>query len=87
MLELKYQKTKTLNIKENTRSSDFVTPNFLLSCNALCSYCYTYRFGRKYIYVNTNTDEILDKVLKHSQSLLNKIPNQVDNKYWVYDIG
>ena len=88
MLELKYQKTKTLNIKENTRSSDFVIPNLIMGCNAGCSnsYCYTRRFGRKFIYVNTNTDEILDKVLKHSQSLPNKIPNQVDDKYWVYDI-
>lgn len=88
-LEIKYQKTKTLSIKENGRSSDFVTPNFILGCNAGCSktYCYTRRFGRKFIYVNTNIDEILRKIYDHSKNLGVKFPNQVDDKYWVYDIG
>ena len=88
MLELKHQRTKTLTIKENGRSSDFVIPNLIMGCNAGCanSYCYTRRFGRKYIYVNDNTDEILNRVLKHSLTLGNKIPNQTDAKYWTYDI-
>jgi len=88
-LPLKQQKTKTLTIKENGRSSDWVTPNFIMGCNAGCSnsYCYTRRFGRKFIYVNTNIDEILNKILIHSQSLPLKTPNQTDNKYWTYDIG
>jgi spore photoproduct lyase len=88
-LELKYQKTKTLNIKENGRSSDWVTPNFIMGCNAGCSnsYCYTRRFGRKYIYINTNVDEILESIRQHSLKLGTKIPNQTDLKYWTYDIG
>lgn len=45
MLELKYQKTKTLNIKENTRSSDFVIPNLIMGCNAGCSNSYCVEEG------------------------------------------
>ncbi len=88
-LLLKHQITKTLKIKENTRSSDFVSPNFILGCNAGCSnsYCYTRRFNRKYIYVNDNIDEILNVIDNHSKTLEVKIPNQVDSKYYFYDIG
>lgn len=47
MFEIKHQKTKTLKIKPNGRSSDFVSPHFILGCNGGCnSYCYTNRFGR-----------------------------------------
>lgn len=86
-LELKHQKTKTLIIKPNGRSSDFVTPNFILGCNGGCSntYCYTRRFGRKFIYVNQNTDEILKAIDVHRLALPVKIPNQVD-ELWTYDI-
>lgn len=87
-LPLKHQITKTLSIKENGRSSDFVTPNFILGCNAGCSnsYCYTRRFGRKFIYVNTNIDEILKTIFLHSSKLPAKIPNQTDDKHYTYDI-
>lgn len=84
---LKKQRTKTLKVKPNGRSSDFVTPNFILGCGASCLYCYTKRWGRKNIYINENTDEILDVILKHSETLGKKIPNQVDSKYHTYDIG
>jgi spore photoproduct lyase len=84
--ELKHQKTKSLSIKPNGRSSDFVTPNFILSCNAKCSYCYTYRFGRDKVYINDNIDEILNKVDEHRLTLPIKLPNQTDEKYWTYDI-
>ena len=86
-LEIKHQKTKTLLIKENGRSSDYVTPNFILSCNAGCSYCYTYRFGRNKVYVNNNIDQILEVIRQHSLKLGTKVPNQTDAKYFTYDIG
>jgi spore photoproduct lyase len=86
-LEIKHQKTKTLSIKENGRSSDYVTPNFILSCNAGCLYCYTYRFGRNKVYVNNNVNEILEVIRQHSLKLGTKIPNQTDEKYFTYDIG
>lgn len=86
-LPIKHQKTKTLNIKPNGRSSDWVIPNIILGCNAGCSnYCYTRRFGRKYIYVNNNIDEILNCITNHANNLPIKQPNQTDSKYWTYDI-
>lgn len=88
-LLFKDQVTKTLSIKENGRSSNFVTPNFLLGCNAGCanSYCYVRRFGRKFIYRNTNIDQILDVIRQHALSLGPKLtPDQTDDKYWTYDI-
>jgi len=89
MLNLKYQKTKTLTVKQNGRSSDVVSPNFIMGCNAGCSntYCYTRRFGRKYIYVNTNLDEILSKLTDYANTcIIPKIPNQTDDKYYTVDI-
>lgn len=86
-MEIKKQKTKALEIKENGRSSDFVTPNFMLSCNAGCSYCYTYRFGRDKVYINTNLKDIFLRIEYHANSLGNKIPNQTCSKFWTYDIA
>lgn len=90
MLSLKSQKTKTLQVKENGRSSDVVSPNFILGCNAGCSntYCYTRRFNRNFVYVNQNVDEILNKLTEYANScILPKIPNQTDDKYYTVDIG
>lgn len=86
-MNYKEQKTKTLKIKVNGRSSDFVTPNFILGCEGGCSYCYTYRWNRPSIYFNTNTDEILNKILLHSKTAKVCKPNQVDSKFTTYDIG
>lgn len=88
MFELKHQKTKTLKLKPNGRSSDFVSPNFILGCNGGCSsYCYTNRFGRNKVYINDNIDDILSIIDKESKTWGIKIPNQTDEKYWTVDIS
>lgn len=93
---IKYQKTKTITCKENGRSSDFTSANFILGCsihnqtsyNSPCKYCYVARFGRKSIYVNTNTDEILNQFdLVIQNKPFPKIPNQVDSRYYFVDIS
>lgn len=86
-LPIKEQNTKTLSIKPNGRSSDFVTPNFIMGCNSKCAYCYVRRFGRKFIYSNQNTEQILSRIKEHSETLPQKIANQCDPKLWTYDIG
>jgi len=86
-MNYKHQKTKTLTIKNNGRSSDFVTPNFILGCEGGCQYCYVERWNRPSIYFNSNVDQILQSIKTHSESLSQKQPNQVDPKYWTYDIG
>lgn len=93
---IKYQKTKTIACKENGRSADFTSANFILGCSLHnqetysppCKYCYVARFGRKFIYVNTNTDEILEQCdLAIKNKVFPKIPNQIDNTYYFVDIG
>jgi spore photoproduct lyase len=95
MIEIKHQKTKTTVCKENGRSADFTSANFILGCSlksdtyiAPCSYCYVARFGRKKIYINDNTDEILNQCdLAIKNKPFPKIPNQVDDVYYYVDIS
>lgn len=90
MPQIKYQKTKSLKIKPNDRSSDFVTPNFIYGCAGGCrnSYCYVMRYNYDYLYINENVDEILTVINQHAKSLtFPKLSNQVDPVYWTYDIG
>lgn len=84
------QKTKTLITRDNGRSSDAISPNFLYGCMGGClsSYCYLARFNNDRVYINENTDQILSSIDKWVQSKQwEKIPNQCDNKYYVIDIG
>jgi hypothetical protein len=76
MLEIKNQKTKTTACRENGRSADFTSGNFILGCSTKkgdtydnpCSYCYVARFGRQN--VNTNTDELLAECEKPYKTCL-----------------
>ena len=90
MATLKHQRTKTLTIKPNERSSDFVTPNFIYGCLGGCrnSYCYVMRYNYDTVFVNDNLEEILAKLEKHvALQHFPKPANQVDPQYWTYDIG
>ncbi|WP_419420437.1 SPL family radical SAM protein [Legionella sp. D16C41] len=89
MPQLITQKTKTLKIRPNGRSADFITPNFIYGCAGGCrnSYCYVMRHNFNNIYINENVDEILGIINNHLINLPTKIPNQTDDKYWTYDIG
>lgn len=90
MPKLKHQKTKTLTIKANDRSSDFVTPNFIYGCLGGCrnSYCYVMRYNFDTVFINDNREEILAKLDEHLNTLpFPKPANQVDPLYWTYDIG
>ncbi len=89
MVKLIYQSTKTLHIRPNGRSADFIAPNFIYGCAGGCrnSYCYVMRYNDKSIYINENIDEILGILNKHIIKLPTKVPNQTDEKFWTYDIG
>ena len=54
-------KTKTLQVKDNSRSSDAINPNFIFGCCGGCmsSYCYVGRHNNDRIYINDNTEHIL----------------------------
>lgn len=89
MLQRKLQNTKTLHIRPNGRSADYITPNFIYGCAGGCrnSYCYVMRHNPDSLYINENIDQILDKINKHIEGLPPKVANQTDNRYWTYDIG
>lgn len=89
MVKIINQSTKTLRIRPNGRSADYITPNFIYGCLGGCrnSYCYVMRYNYNSIYVNENIDQILTAIDKHVNALPPKIANQTDDKYWTYDIG
>lgn len=84
------QKTKTLITKDNGRSSDAVSPNFIYGCLGGCmeSYCYVGRFNHDKVYINENTDQILASINNWVEKQpWPKTPNQCDEKYYTIDIG
>ena len=84
------QKTKTLITKDNGRSSDAVSPNFIYGCLGGCmkSYCYVGRFNNDKVYINENTSEILISISKWvDKQVWPKKPNQCDDIYYTIDIG
>lgn len=84
------QHTKTLATRDNGRSSDAVSPNFIYGCLGGCmsSYCYVGRHNYDRVYVNENTTQILASVSNWvSKQPWPKTPNQCDDKYYTIDIG
>lgn len=84
------QQTKTLVTKDNGRSSDAVSPNFIYGCLGGCmsSYCYVGRYNHDKVYINDNTDQILASIDKWVQKQpWPKVPNQCDETYYTIDIG
>lgn len=89
-MEIKKQKTKTLVTRDNGRSSDAISPNFIYGCLGGCmkSYCYVGRFNNNKLFLNENTSEILASIDTWAESQpMPKIPNQIDDKYYCIDIG
>jgi spore photoproduct lyase len=83
-------KTKTLTTRDNGRSSDAISPNFIYGCLGGCmkSYCYVGRFNNDRVYINENTDQIISSISKWVEKQpWPKTPNQCDEKYYVIDIG
>jgi len=84
------QKTKTLITRDNGRSSDAVSPNFIYGCLGGCmkSYCYVGRYNHDKVYVNDNTEDIFQSIEYWAdRQVWPKVPNQCDPKYYVIDIG
>ena len=84
------QNTKTLVTRDNGRSSDAISPNFVYGCLGGCmkSYCYVGRYNHDKVYVNKNIDEILWSIENWQNTKPDtKIPNQVDPDYYTIDIG
>ena len=86
------QKTKTLITRDNGRSADAISPNFVYGClqlgGCLSSYCYVARYNNDKVYINENIDDILGSVQNWVKDKpWPKIPNQCDDTYYTIDIG
>ena len=81
---------KSLEVRPNGRSADFIAPSYSNGCALACSYCYVPRrkgFANP-ISTFVNIDDMLDAVERHVAALGPKPEaNQVDPFDWVYDIG
>jgi len=87
---IKKQKTKTLVTRDNGRSSDAISPNFLYGCLGGCmsSYCYVGRYNNDKLYINENIEDILRSISKWAENKpMPKEPNQIDPIYYCIDIG
>ena len=80
---------RSMPIRENGRSADFIAPGHANGCAMACAYCYVAR--RKGtsnpISIFVNDDEILQALRNHAASLPAKTPAQTDPALWTYDIG
>lgn len=88
-MKIIHQKTKTLETRDNNRSSDAIAPNFLYGCLGGCkTYCYMARYNPDKVYINDNIEHILLSIaIWGNKQQWPKIPNQVDDKYYCIDIG
>ena len=89
-MEIIKQKTKTLTTRDNGRSSDAISPNFIYGCLGGCmkSYCYVGRYNADKVYVNENIEDVIASIENwEDKQVWPKAPNQVDDKYYVIDIG
>jgi len=84
------QKTKTLHTRDNGRSADAISPNFIYGCLGGCmkSYCYVGRYNHDKVYINENIDQILQSIDNWVDGKKwPKVPNQCDDTYYTIDIG
>ncbi|MFF8293394.1 spore photoproduct lyase family protein [Streptomyces sp. NPDC016309] len=81
---------KTLTVRPNGRSADWIAPGAANGCAMACAYCYVPR-RKGYanpITVFTNIDRIIARLRRHITGQGPKTePNQCDPAAWVYDIG
>nr|WP_307124036.1 spore photoproduct lyase family protein [Streptomyces sp. B1I3] len=81
---------KTLTVRPNGRSADWIAPGAANGCAMACAYCYVPR-RKGYanpITVFTNVDRIIARLARHVAGQGRKSePNQCDPSAWVYDVG
>ncbi|UUL75321.1 spore photoproduct lyase family protein [Pseudarthrobacter sp. Fe7] len=81
---------KSLTVKPNGRSADFIAPSTANGCAMACAYCYVPRHKgySNPVTVFANLDQIAGTLERHATRQGLKLePNQCDPELWVYDIG
>ncbi|PRH77968.1 spore photoproduct lyase family protein [Streptomyces solincola] len=81
---------KSLTVRPNGRSADWIAPGASNGCAMSCAYCYVPR-RKGYanpITVFTNIGDVTGAIGRHVAGLGRKPePNQCDAERWVYDVG
>lgn len=81
---------KTLTVRPNGRSADWIAPGASNGCAMACAYCYVPRrkgFANP-VTVFTNIEQVVGRLGRHIAEQGPKAePNQCDPAAWVYDIG
>ncbi|MFC4454282.1 spore photoproduct lyase family protein [Deinococcus sonorensis] len=81
---------KTLTMRPNGRSADFIAPGLANGCALSCAYCYVPRHKGYANPITTfaNIEDVLAALRRHAQRQGRKTePNTVDASDWVYDLG
>ncbi|WP_426762761.1 spore photoproduct lyase family protein [Pseudarthrobacter sp. 1G09] len=81
---------KSLTVKPNGRSADFIAPSAANGCAMACAYCYVPRHKgySNPVTVFANINQIAAALERHATRQGIKLePNQCDPELWVYDIG
>lgn len=81
---------KSLSVKPNGRSADFIAPSTANGCAMACAYCYVPRHKgySNPVTVFANIGQIAGAIERHAVRQGIKLePNQCDPELWVYDIG
>jgi spore photoproduct lyase family protein len=81
---------KSVSVRPNGRSADFIAPSTANGCAMACAYCYVPR-RKGYanpITVFTNIDQITRSLRRHvARQGVKPEPNECDPVSWVYDLG
>ncbi|WP_432104282.1 spore photoproduct lyase family protein [Streptomyces sp. bgisy091] len=81
---------KSLTVRANGRSANWIAPGAANGCAMACAYCYVPRrkgFANP-VTVFTNIDDVLTRLARHIAAQGPKRqPDQCDPDAWVYDIG
>jgi DNA repair photolyase len=87
-MNLKKQKTKTLETKPNNNSANCIAPNLIYGCfgNCIDTYCYMSRYNGHRVFVNENVEDIFQSVVEWEKTY-NKTPDQQDPIYTMVDIA
>jgi len=77
---------KSMIIRPSGRSTDFISPSFIMGCAYNCSYCYCKRHKTEGWSIATNTMDILTEINSHAFFATVYKPNQTGD-FITYDIG
>ena len=86
-MKITFDNRKSMKIRYSGRSSDYITPSFGWGCLFKCTYCYMRRHKPSGLSIAKNTDQILQAIQDHINTLGRKKLNQSLTQFWTYDIS